>query len=269
LERLRSALYVPADRPRALDKARGLDADILILDLEDAVVPDAKAAARDAALAALPGLRVGHRVVIRVNGIGTPWHDDDMRAVAAARPDAVLLPKVTGADDIAATLTGGVPVWAMIETPRAVLDMAAIAAAGPTALVLGANDLLKEMGGRARADGATLYGVMTQLVLTARAQGIAALDGVFNGIGDDAAFAESCARARDFGFDGKTLIHPSQIAPTHAAFTPGPEAVAAARRILEAFAANPAQGAILVDGQMVERLHAEIARRTLALAEEQ
>jgi len=266
LERLRSALYVPADRPRALDKACGLDADVLILDLEDAVVPEAKAGARAAAVAALPGLRARHRVVIRINGIGTPWHDDDMAAVAAARPDAVLLPKVMTAQDVADARAGGVPVWAMIETPRAALAIAAIAASGAAALVLGANDLIKEMGGRARSDGANLYSVMTQLVLAARTHGIAALDGVFNGIGDEAGFAQACALARDFGFDGKTLIHPGQIVPAHAAFTPGPEAVAAAQRILEAFAANPGQGALLVDGQMVERLHADMARRTLALA---
>lgn len=265
----RSALYVPADNGRALEKARGLDADILILDLEDAVAPDAKLAARAAAIAALPGLAGEHReVAIRINQPAGPWGVDDLKAAVAAGPDAILLPKVNLPDDIeaVAALAGDIALWAMIETPCAVLNLEAVARAGVDALVLGANDLLKDMGGRHRPDRANLHHVMAQMVLVARAVGITAIDAVHNDIGDTQGFAAACAMARDFGFDGKSLVHPGQIAPAHAAFTPGPEEVDIARRVLAAFAAEPDKGAILLDGRMVERLDAEIAERTLARA---
>ena len=258
----RSALYVPADNARALEKARGLDADVLILDLEDAVAPDAKVAARDALAGAVAALRGAREIVIRVNGKGTLEHDADMTAAAAARPDAILLPKINNAGDIAAS---DIAVWAMIETPSAVINMHDITH-GCRGLVLGANDLLKEMGGRHRPDRANLHYVMSEMVLMARAHGIVALDGVHNSIDDAAGFAAACEQARDFGFDGKTLIHPSQIAPCHAAFIPSQDEVAAARRVLAAFADNPGKGALSVDGRMVEKLDAEIAVRTITRA---
>jgi citrate lyase subunit beta/citryl-CoA lyase len=268
LKARRSVLYVPADNARALEKARALDADVLILDLEDAVAPDAKLAARGNACAAVTDLRGGREIVIRINQPGGPFGVDDLKAAAQARPDAILLPKVDLPDDIEAVarLTRDIPLWAMIETPCAVLNLEGVARSGVEALVLGANDLLKDMGGRHRADRANLHHVMAQMVLVARSLGIAALDGVHNNIDDPDAFAEACILARDFGFDGKTLIHPSQIAPCHAAFTPAPDEVEAARKVLAAFAAEPDKGAILLDGRMVEKLDAEIAERTLARA---
>jgi len=258
----RSALYVPCDNVRALEKARGLDVDVLILDLEDAVAPEAKAQARRNALAAV-GSFGGRETVIRVNGAGTPWHHDDMAAAMAARPDAILLPKVNSAADIAQS--GDIALWAMIETPAAVINLREISH-GVRCLVLGGNDLLKEMGARHRADRANLHSVMAQLVLVARAHHIAALDGVHNRIDDAEGFALACDMARDFGFDGKTLIHPGQIAACHAAFVPSPDEVDAAKRVLAAFADNPGRGAIRLDGRMVEALDAEIAVALLARA---
>jgi citrate lyase subunit beta/citryl-CoA lyase len=264
----RSALYVPADNARALEKARGLDADVLILDLEDAVAPDAKRGARNAAIAALPELRGAREVVNRINPPAGALGVDDLKAVAAARPDAILLPKVNLAEDVEAVagLARDVPLWAMVETPCAVLNMESVARAGVEALVLGANDLLKDLGGRHRADRANLHYVMGQMVLVARAVGVSALDSVHNSHDDAAGFAEACILARDFGFYGKSLIHPSQIAPAHAAFTPAPGEVEAARRVLAAFADAPDKGAILLDGHMVEKLDAEIAERTILRA---
>jgi citrate lyase subunit beta/citryl-CoA lyase len=258
----RSALYVPADNARALEKARGLDVDVLILDLEDAVAPEAKAQARRNAVAAL-GSFGGRETVIRINAKGTPWHDDDLAAALAARPEAVLLPKVNAVADI--PQAGDIAFWAMIETPAAVINLHEISH-DVQCLVLGGNDLLKEMGARHRPDRANLYPVMTQMVLIARAHHIAALDGVHNRIDDDDGFAQACAMARDFGFDGKTLIHPGQIAACHAAFMPSPDEVDAAKRLLAAFADNPGKGAIRLDGRMVEALDAEIAVALLTRA---
>jgi citrate lyase subunit beta/citryl-CoA lyase len=258
----RSALYVPCDNARALEKARGLDVDVLILDLEDAVAPDAKAQARRNAVAAV-GSFGGRETVIRVNGAETPWHQDDMAAAIAVRPDAILLPKVNSAADIPQGCD--IPFWAMIETPAAIINLHEISH-GVQGLVLGANDLLKEMGARHRADRANLHSVMAQLVLVARAHHIAALDGVHNRIDDADGFAQACEMARDFGFDGKTLIHPGQIAACHAAFVPSQDEVDAARRVLAAFADNPGKGAIRLDGRMVEALDAEIAVALLARA---
>ncbi len=258
---------MPADNIRALEKARGLDVDSLILDLEDAVAPEEKARARQAACAAAPGFRP-REVVIRINRPDADYCSADLAAVAAARPDAILLPKVHNGADIARVrgAAAGIPLWAMIESPAAVMNLQEIASAGVACLVLGANDLIKEMGGRHRADRANLAPVMSQMVLAARAHGIAVLDGVHNRLDDEAGFRAACEMARDFGFDGKTLIHPAQIAPSHAAFVPSQDEVEAARRVLKAFADNPDKGAILLDGQMVERLHAEIAERVIARA---
>jgi len=264
----RAALYVPADNPRALKKARGLEADLMILDLEDAVAPAAKAGARTAACAAVAAL-APKPVLIRINALTSPWGPDDLTAVLAARPQGVLLPKVNTAGDIAAARAqaGGLPLWAMIETPRAVLNLAAIAASGVAGLVLGSNDLLKEMGARPMPDAANLHAAMSLCVIAARAHGLTVLDGVHNDIADSEGFAAAARLARDFGFDGKTVIHPAQIPLCNAAFTPGAEEIAAARAILDAFAAQPDAGVIALNGRMVERLHADSAARLLARAQ--
>jgi citrate lyase subunit beta/citryl-CoA lyase len=261
----RSVLYVPADNSRALEKARTLDADALILDLEDAVAPEEKAAARNAACAAVAGYRP-REVIIRINRPGGDYCPQDLEAAVAAQPDAILLPKVHNSAEIGRVrhTVRDIPLWAMIESPAAVMNLREIAGSGVTCLVLGANDLLKEMGGRSRPDRANLAYAMSQLVLVARSHGIAALDGVHNRIDDEAGFAAACEMARDFGFDGKTLIHPAQVAPCNAAFVPSEDEVEAAKRVLKAFADNPGKGAILLDGQMVEKLHADMAERVLA-----
>ena len=264
----RAALYVPADNPRALKKARGLEADLMILDLEDAVAPAAKAGARTAACAAVAAL-APKPVLIRINALTSPWGPDDLTAVLAARPQGVLLPKVNTAGDIAAARAqaGGLPLWAMIETPRAVLHLAAIAASGVAGLVLGSNDLLKEMEARPMPGALNLHAAMSLCVMAARAHGLTVLDGVHNDIADSEGFAAAARLARDFGFDGKTVIHPAQIPLCNAAFTPGAEEIAAARAILDAFAAQPDAGVIALNGRMVERLHADSAARLLARAQ--
>ncbi|OHT18786.1 HpcH/HpaI aldolase/citrate lyase family protein [Edaphosphingomonas haloaromaticamans] len=274
----RSALYMPASNPRAVEKARALDCDVVILDLEDAVAPDVKADARAAAVAAVAAGGFGRReLVVRANGIDTPWGFDDLAALAAARPDAVLVPKVDDGAAVArhaAALAGAAPLWVMIETARSIFRLeeiaAALADAGPGGgFVLGTNDLAKEMGARPGTLRAPFQGMLGMAVAAARAHGLVVLDGVFNAIDDDAGFAEQCAQAVEFGFDGKTLIHPRQIAACNAAFTPDADAVAWARAIVAAFAdpANAAKGAIRVEGRMVERLHLAQAERDLAVAE--
>jgi len=271
----RSVLYMPGSNARALEKARTLAADALILDLEDAVAPDAKPAAREQVCAAVKAGFGRRETVVRINAPGSAWGEDDLAAVAAAAPDAVLLPKVGAARDIHRAeekLAGtGIAIWAMIETPRAVLDLAAIAAAGGrlACLVLGSNDLIKEMGGRHLPGRCNLLAAMALTVMAARANGLGVIDGVHNDIADMAGFDAACSQARGFGFDGKTLIHPVQIAPCNAAFAPAAEELAAARKIVAAFALpeNRDKGAIRLEGRMVERLHEETARRTLALAE--
>lgn len=261
----RSVLYVPADNARALEKARDLQADALILDLEDAVAPEEKAQARKAACAAIGSLRP-REVVIRINRLAADYCSEDIEAVVAAQPDAILLPKVRNGAEIGRVrhTVRDIPLWAMIESPAAVLNLEEIARSGIACLVLGANDLIKDMGGRHRPDRANLVYAMSQMVLTARVHNIAALDGVHNRLDDEAGFVAACEMARDFGFDGKTLIHPRQVAPCNAAFVPSPDEVEAARRVLKAFADNPGKGAILLDGKMVEKLDADIAQRLLA-----
>ncbi|WP_380879081.1 citrate lyase subunit beta [Sphingomonas sp. DBB INV C78] len=272
----RSALYMPASNAKAIEKARMLDCDVVILDLEDAVAPELKAEARAAAVAAVRDGGFGRReLVIRTNGIDTPWGADDLAAAAAARPDAILVPKVDDGADVGryAAATGGVPLWLMIETTRSVFRLdeigAALAKAGSGAFVLGTNDLAKEMGARPGVLRAPFQGMLGLAVAAARANGHAILDGVYNAIDDEAGLAEQCAQGMEFGFDGKTLIHPKQIATCNAAFTPDAAAVEWARTIVAAFAApeNAAKGAIRVDGKMVERLHLAQAERDLAVAE--
>ena len=263
----RTALYVPASNGRALEKARTLDADVVILDLEDAVRGEDKVRARATAVAMLKDF-APREAAVRVNAYGTPWHDEDMAAMAAAKPDAILLPKISGPEDIVAAQAkaDGVALWAMIETPRAVFQALQIADAGVDCLMLGVNDLVSAMMGRHRADRANLQAAMSLTVLAARAAGITALDGVHNALDDTIGFAKSCAEARDFGFDGKSLIHPAQIAPAKAAFTPSLEEIAYARRVLAAFTAHPGAGVVTLDRRMLEALDAQSARRTLARA---
>ncbi|SEN43934.1 citrate lyase subunit beta / citryl-CoA lyase [Sphingomonas gellani] len=267
----RSALFLPASNARAVAKARGLDADVVILDLEDAVVPEAKAAAREAAVAAVRGGGWGNReLVVRVNGLDTEWAADDLSALSGIDADAVLLPKVSSPDTLAqarALLGEGPALWAMVETARGVLTLPAIADAGYglAVLVAGTNDLAREMRCRPGSSRAPLVSALTGIVLAARAAGLGVLDGVCNAIGDGDLLDAECRQGRDLGFDGKTLIHPSQIAAANTAFAPDPEEVAWAQRVVDAFAQDD-RGAIRLDGRMVERLHLEEARRTLALA---
>jgi citrate lyase subunit beta / citryl-CoA lyase len=263
--RFRTTLFIPGSNLRAIEKARTLACDAVILDLEDAVGPEAKRAARAAVREAVAARAFGPRpTLVRINAPSSEAGADDLKAAIVA--DAVLLPKVTGLADLAAArlLAGAMPLWAMIETPAAVLAVNAIAAEA-AGLVLGANDLLKDMGGRHRPDRANLHAAMALIVMAARAHGRIALDSVHNDIADPDGFAAACTLARDFGFDGKTLIHPDQILPARRAFAPSPDETARARRLLEAFARpeNRDKGVIAFEGAMVERLDAEIAQGLL------
>lgn len=273
----RSALYMPAANQRAMAKARDLPCDVVILDLEDAVAPEAKVDARQAACATVAEGGFGSReVVIRINGLSTEWGQADLEAAAEARPDAILAPKIDGPDDLAPyaqALPEGVALWAMVETCQALFRLDALGAAatahGLTTLVAGTNDLAKEMGCRLDAERAPLLAPLSLMVAAARAHGLVILDGVFNGIDDVQGLARQCAQGEAFGFDGKTLIHPSQIEAANRAFTPDPEAVDWARRVVEAFESpeNTARGVLRVEGRMVERLHLDQARRLLAIAD--
>lgn len=263
----RSALFVPAANARALEKARGLAADVIILDLEDAVAPQEKDAARARAAEAVP-FYAPRETVIRVNAAGSPWHAADLDAARRSGAQAILLPKLTGAEEIAAAgrLAGGMPLWAMVETPRALLQVAAIADAGVECLLLGSNDMIHAMEGRHRADRANLHAAMSLSVLAARAAGIGILDGVHNDLDAAEDFAAACVMAREFGFDGKSVIHPSQIPAANRTFSPTAEEITYAKRVLEAFAANPGKGVITLDRRMLEALDADIAARILARA---
>jgi citrate lyase subunit beta/citryl-CoA lyase len=249
-----------------IEKARGLKADVIALDLEDAVAPDLKDLARRQACEAV-GAFAGREVVIRINALDSVWGKYDLAAVRAARPDAVLLPKVSGAGDVIAA-GGDMPVWAMIETPMAVLHVAAIAASGTACLCLGTNDLLNDMQGTALPDRRNLWSALSQTVIAARAHGLGVIDGTFNDIHDAAGFEAACAQGKAFGFDGKTLIHPGQVEACNRLFAPSPDEIAAARRLLAAFDApeNKNRGVLALDGRMVERLHANNAARLVALA---
>ncbi|WP_275463981.1 HpcH/HpaI aldolase/citrate lyase family protein [Streptomyces noursei] len=275
----RSVLYMPGANARALQKAASLPADGLILDLEDAVAPDAKEAARERVAAAVAAGGYGRReVTIRVNGPGTRWFADDLRAAAQAGPDAVVVPKVESARTVheverhleAAGAPDRTAIWAMVETPRAMLDARAVAGASErlTVLVMGTNDLAKELHAAHVPGRAPLLTGLSLALLAAREAGKAILDGVFNDVKDPAGFEAECVQGRQFGFDGKTLIHPSQIEPCNRAFAPAEEEVARALRIIEAFEAadREGRGVVTVDGRMVENLHVEEARRVLALA---
>ena len=279
----RSVLYMPGSNARALEKARTLPADVLILDLEDAVAPAVKAAARSQVAAAVADRAFGLReVVVRINALDSDWGRDDLVAIAPAGPDAILVPKVSSADMIAIVQdlaeAAGAPaamrLWAMMELPVAVLDPLAIARAAEAtdsrlaALVMGTNDLAKETGMRLVAGRAPMLGWLANCVAAARAARLAILDGAYNDFRDDEGLAAECEQGRDLGMDGKTLIHPNQLATCNRVFSPSADEVETARRVIEAFAKPENRGlaAIEVDGRMVELLHAEIAQRTLAMA---
>ncbi len=277
---LRSALYVPAANARAMEKAAGLPADAIIFDLEDAVAPEAKARARDALSEALGANDYGARMrIVRVNAAGTPWHEDDLAAASRMAPDAVLLPKAGAGADLDALAgrlgdgSGAPALWAMIETPAGVLAAAGIARAAARAggggLVMGTNDLAKELGARHVPGRAPMLAALGTAVLAARAHGLACLDGVHNALRDEEALRAECEQGRDMGLDGKTLIHPAQIAVANEVFAPAPEEVDRARREIEAFEAAQAEGkgVAVLDGRLVEALHVETARATLARAE--
>jgi citrate lyase subunit beta / citryl-CoA lyase len=274
----RSVLYMPGSNARALEKAASLPADALILDLEDAVAPDAKELARDQVCAAVKDKRFGKReVVVRVNGLDTPWGRADIESALNAAPDAILVPKINTAADVlrANSLVAGSPpnlaLWLMIETPQAIFRANEIAGAGGrvACLVMGTNDLVKELRALHTPARESLLASLNIAVLAARAHSLAVVDGVFNEIADGAGFDAVCRQGRALGFDGKTLIHPSQIEPCNRVFSPDPEEVTRARSVLAAFEKpeNKGKGAIALDGRMVELLHAEIAMQTVALAD--
>jgi citrate lyase subunit beta/citryl-CoA lyase len=269
-------LYLPASNTRAIEKARALPCDVVILDLEDAVAPEAKAVARQHAIEAVAAGGFGAReVVIRVNGLSTPWGPADLQAARAAGPSAILAPKVSSVADVeeyAAALTGDTQLWAMIETCTALLRLDAIAQAAAkgrlTTWVMGTNDLVKELRCELGEDRVALMGLLSLVVAAARAYGLTVLDGVYNQISDDAGLERQCRQGVAFGFDGKTLIHPRQIAVANRVFSPAPEAVAWARTVVDAFARgeNTDKGVLQIDGRMVERLHLEQAQQVLSLA---
>lgn len=271
MSRARSVLYLPASNARAVEKARGLACDVAVLDLEDAVAPEMKAEARAAAVAAAREGGFGPRLGVRINGLDTPWRADDLAALRDAPVDLIVAPKVENAATVRAlsdAIRPGVDLWAMIETPRALVDLREIAEADGAlkGLMLGVNDLAKELKTGASPDREPLKPWLAAVVAHARANGLLALDGVFNRIKDEAGFTAECAQGRLYGFDGKSLIHPSQIEGANAAFGPTAEEIAWARRVVAAFAAPEAEGlgVIRVEGEMVERLHLTAAQDLLA-----
>jgi citrate lyase subunit beta / citryl-CoA lyase len=280
----RSVLYMPGSNARAIEKARTLPADGVILDLEDSVAPEGKAAARTQVRDAVAAGGFGAReIIIRINGLDTPWGLDDLDAVAKAKPDALLVPKVSTPSvlqNVADRLVDigadhSIQVWAMMETPLAMLNAREIAAAATdvetrlAGFVLGTNDLAKETRARITPGRAPMLPWLMGCVAAARAYGLDILDGVFNDFGNPEGFARECTEARDMGFDGKTLIHPGQIAACNAAFSPSVDEVTLARKIIAAFEQpeNRDKGVVQLDGRMVERLHADAARRTIAISE--
>jgi citrate lyase subunit beta/citryl-CoA lyase len=280
----RSVLFMPGSNARALEKARTLAADAIVIDLEDAVAPDAKAGARAQAAAAIKAGGFGPReVVLRANAPDTPWFEADLAAAAEARADAVAVPKISDPETLlmigrrldALGAPRSVKVWAMIETPLAVLraDRIALAARDPVTrlavLMMGTNDLAKETGARIVPGREPMLAWLSTCVLAAKAAGIGILDAVWNDFRDLDGFAAECAQAADLGFNGKTLIHPSQIAPANTAFSPPAGEVDEARRIIELFARpeNAGIGVLQMEGRMYERMHADIARSTVALAD--
>src|ERR1700761_1126504 len=279
----RSVLYMPGSNARAMEKARDLPTDAVIFDLEDAVAPDAKAAARALIIEALKKGGFGRReVLVRINGLDTAWWRDDL-AVAAAGPNAVLVPKISTPDqlrEVAKHLVGvradaNVRLWAMMETPLAMLNAREIAAAALdqdtrlAGFVMGTNDLAKDTRARLLPGRAPMLPWLMTCVAAARAYGLAILDGVYNDLGNAEGFVAECQQARDLGFDGKTLIHPRQVEPCNEAFSPSADEVAMARKMIAAFELleNANKGVVQIDGKMVERLHADMAKQTVAIAD--
>ena len=276
----RSVLYMPASNQKAIDKARTLPCDAVILDLEDAVAPDAKDLAREQAVAAVKAGGFGRReVVIRVNGLENPWGAADLAAAAAAGPDAVLVPKINNGGDVARynnhldRAPAHTRLWAMIETGRVLFHLEGVAQAAETSRlsgwVMGTNDLVKETGARLTTTREALWAPLSLSVAAAKAYGLIILDGVFNGLDDPQGFEAQCRQGLEFGFDGKTLIHPNQVETANAVFAPTGDEVAFARAVIAAFALpeNAAKGAIRVDGKMAERLHLAQAEKIVAVAE--
>ncbi len=280
----RSVLYMPGSNARALDKAKSLPADGVILDLEDSVAPDAKEAARDQVAAAVKAGGFGAReVFIRINSVDTPWHADDLSAAAHAAPDAILVPKISNPETL--EMVGRrlldmhsdhkIRIWAMIETPLAIFNILSIAAEAKdsesrlSGFVLGTNDLAKDTRARLVPGRAPMLGWLSTCIAAARIYGIDILDGVYNDIGNTEGFVAECKQGVELGFDGKSLIHPNQIEPCNKAFSPSAEDVAQARIMIAAFdlPENKSKGVVSIDGRMVERLHADMARRTVAIAE--
>ena len=275
---LRSVLYMPSSNERALEKAKSIPCDGLILDLEDAVAPDAKASAREVACAAAASGEYGRRTVtIRVNSLGTEWHDDDIRAAAQAGPAAIVVPKVDSAEEVRdlvdAIEDAGAPdhtmLWAMIETPVAILDALAIAKASDRlgCFVIGTNDLVKELYAEHVPGRAPILPSLHTALLAARAAGISIVDGVYNDVKDTEGFLAECEQGRQMGFDGKTLIHPGQVEGANAAFAPSEQAIEDARGLIQAFEDGQGSGVVTYNGRMIENLHVESARRTLSIAE--
>ncbi len=274
----RSVLYMPSSNERALEKAKSIPCDGLILDLEDAVAPDAKPAARDAACAAAASGEYGDReITIRVNGADTEWHADDLAAACAAGPDAIVVPKVNSADAVLELVDAmarhdapeRTELWAMVETPYAMLHAEEIAAASDrlAVLVMGTNDLAKELYAEQVPGRHPLLPGLGLALLAARAAGKVILDGVYNDVKDTGGFLAECRQGREMGFDGKTLIHPGQVEGANEAFAPSETAVEDARGILEAWDAGKGAGVVTYHGRMIENLHVESARRTLAVHE--
>jgi citrate lyase subunit beta/citryl-CoA lyase len=280
----RSMLYMPGSNARAIEKARTLPVDGIILDLEDAVAPDAKDAARRQVAEAVKAGGLGSReIFVRVNGIETPWHADDMAAMAQVGPDAILVPKVgtvqtlerIGQRLLDMKVTLKTRVWAMIETPQAIFNINALAAEAHDSetrlagFVMGTNDLAKETRARIVPGRQPMLSWLARCLLAAHAHGIDILDGVYNDISNADGFAAECAQARDMGFDGKTLVHPGQIDICNDTFSPSSGEIAQARTIISAFERpeNKDKGVVQIDGRMVERMHADMAKRTVAIAD--
>ena len=280
----RSVLYMPGSNVRALEKAKTLPVDGVIVDLEDSVAPEAKETARkQAADAVKAGGFGGREVFIRINGVDSPWHADDLSAAARAAPDVILVPKVSTPDTLELIgrrlLDMGTDrktrIWAMIETPLAIFNILSIAAEARdsetrlSGFVMGTNDLAKDTRARLVPGRAPMLPWLSMCVAAARVHGIDILDGVYNDIGNADGFINECRQGVDLGFDGKTLIHPSQIEPCNTAFSPSPAEVEWARKMIKAFdlPENKGKGVVSIDGRMVERLHADMARRTVAIAE--
>ena len=275
----RSVLYMPAANERALEKAKDIQADALIFDLEAAVAPDSKEVAREQACAAAASSEYGNReLTIRCNGLDTPWGKDDVLAAAAAGPAAVVIPKVDGSsylDEISELLNqGGAPsstqIWAMVETPMGILHVEEIARhERMSVMVMGTNDMAKELRASITADRRALLPYLAMCLLSARAAGVAILDGVYNDIKDESGFKDVCVQGAEMGFDGKTLIHPNQVAPTNEIFSPSLDELDFYRRIIEEFEAaeKDGRGVLTVDGKMIENLHVDEARRALAVAD--